>query len=115
MKFLRRNTGFHIRIGKRKKRKQIWRKPTGRDNKMRESRKGRSPLVSIGYRKKKERKKIFTIYNLRELESMKKGDDVIIGKVGKKNKIEILKKAIEKNLNIQNINVKKFLKENGSK
>ena len=55
MKFLRRNFSLHIRIGKKRKNKQVWRRPKGRDNKMRESRKGRPPLVSIGYKRKKEK------------------------------------------------------------
>ncbi|MCX6749441.1 MAG: hypothetical protein NTW17_01700 [Candidatus Pacearchaeota archaeon] len=115
MKFLRRNIGFHLRIGKRKKRKQVWRKPKGRDNKMRECRKGRPPIVSIGYGRKKERKNIFTIYNVKDLEDIKKEQIVILGKIGKKKKIEILKKAMEKKINFQNINTKKFFKKNEPK
>ncbi len=115
MKFLRRNIGFHLRIGKRRKRKQVWRKPKGRDNKMRECRKGRAPIVSIGYKRKKEKKNIFRVYNVKDLENIKKGDLIILGKVGKKNKTEILKKALEKGVNFQNINTKKFFKKNEPK
>lgn len=115
MKFLRRNVSLHIRIGKKRKNKRVWRKPKGRDNKMRESRKGRSPLVSIGYKRKKEKKKKLMVYNLKDLEDAGKHDLVILGKVGKKKKIEILKKALEMKIGFQNVNVGKFLKENGSK
>jgi large subunit ribosomal protein L32e len=115
MKFLRRATGMHLRIGKKRKKKQIWRRPKGRDNKMRESRKGRFPLVSIGYKRKRERTNIFTVYNIKDLEDIKKDSMVILGKVGKKKKLEILKKAMEKKINFQNVNIKKFFKENESK
>ncbi|HKZ33994.1 MAG TPA: eL32 family ribosomal protein [Candidatus Nanoarchaeia archaeon] len=111
MKFLRRNTGFHIRIGKKRKKKQVWRKPTGRDNKMRESRKGRPPLVSIGYKRKKEKKNILMVYNLQNLENAGKNDILILGKIGRKKKIEILKKALEMKVNFQNVNIEKFLKK----
>ncbi len=115
MKFLRRNISLHLRIGKKRKKKQVWRKPKGRDNKMRESRKGRPPLVSIGYKRKKEKKDIFIVHNLKDLENAGKNDVVILGKVGRKKKIEILKRALEIKINFQNVNTKKFLKKNEPK
>lgn len=115
MKFLRRNISLHLRIGKKRKRKQVWRKPKGRDNKMRESKKGRPPLVSIGYKRKKEKKDVFMVYNLRDLENAVKHDVAILGKIGKKKKTEILKKALEMKVNFQNVNIRKFLKKNGPK
>ena len=115
MRFLRRDISLHIRIGKKRKSKQVWRRPKGRDNKMRESRKGRPPLVSIGYKRKKEKKNVIMVYNLQDLENAKKHDVMILGKVGKKKRIEILKKASEMKLSFQNVNIWKFLKKNGSK
>ncbi|MDP3992529.1 MAG: eL32 family ribosomal protein [Candidatus Pacearchaeota archaeon] len=112
MKFLRRNISLHLRIGKRRKGKQVWRKPKGRDNKMRESRKGRPPLVSIGYKRKKEKKNVIMVYNLQDLENAKKYDVVILGKVGRKKKTDILKRASEMKLDFQNVNIRKFLKKN---
>ena len=111
MKFLRRNTSFHLRLGKKMKRKQKWRKPTGRDNKMRESRKGRPPLVSIGYKRQKEKRRTLRIYNLQDLEGAGKNDFLILGKVGRKKGAEILKKALEMKIGFQNINAGKFLKK----
>ena len=116
MKFLRRNISLHIRIGsKRRRGRQTWRRPKGRDNKIRESKKGRPPLVSIGYGGKKDKVGIPVIYNMKDLENAAKYKEVILGKVGKKKKIEILKKALEMKINIQNVNTKKFLKKNESK
>ena len=116
MKFLRRDIGFHIRIGKKRRKKQVWRRPKGRDNKMRESRKVRPPLVSIGYKRKREKKSTIIVHNLQDIEKIHRGHDIIIlGKVGRKKKTEVLKKASEMKIAFQNINTKKFLKENESK
>jgi large subunit ribosomal protein L32e len=116
MKFLRRDIGFHLRIGKKRRKKQVWRRPKGRDNKMRESRKGRPPLVSIGYKRKREKKSTIIVHNLQELEKIHQGhDSIILGKVGRKKRTEILKKASEMKIVFQNINIRKFLEKNESK
>ena len=117
MKFLRRGSIRHSKLGKKRKKKQVWRNPTGRHNKMRGKRKGYPAVVSIGYRKKKnERGKILDkipilVNNLRDLEKVTGKDIVLIGRVGKKRKIDIMKKAKEMNLEIHKLNPKKFLKE----
>jgi len=84
MEFLRRGWYKHKRIGKGKKRKVGWRKPKGRDNKMRESRKGKPPIVSIGYKKQKDNRKKRIIYSIKDLENANKNDIIILGKTGKK-------------------------------
>jgi len=120
MKFLRRIWKRYSKLGRNRKKKQVWRKPKGRDNKMREKRRGYPPIVSIGYRtNKKERGKInnqnpLTINNLKELENIEE-KNIIIGRVGKKKKLEIIKKAKEKGIKIHNLNAKKFLKKNKEK
>jgi len=121
MKFIRRSWYRYSKIGKRKKKKQVWRSPKGRDNNLREKRRGYSAVVSIGYKTSRKeigkiRNKIPVIVrNLKELEKVKKDEIVIVGGVGLKKKIEIIKKAKEKGIEIQNINVKKFLKKIKSK
>ena len=115
MRFLQRGTGMHLTIGKRRKKKRTWRKPKGRDNKMRQNRKGRFPIVSIGYKKKAEKRNIKMVHNLNDLEKSGKGDIIILGKIGGKKKAEILKKAMEKKIEIQGINARRFLKKNGPK
>ena len=112
MSFLRRTWSRYSKLGKRRKKKQKWKKPTGRDNKMREKRRGYPAVVSIGYKKKKKLEKIVIVRNIKELDAVKKNEIVIIGKVGKKKKIEILKKAKGKKIKFQNINAEKFLKKN---
>jgi len=121
MKFIRRSWYRYSKIGERKKKKQVWRSPKGRDNNLREKRRGYSAVVSIGYKTSRKeigkiRNKIPVIVrNLKELEKVKKDEIVIVGGVGLKKKIEIIKKAKEKGIEIQNINVKKFLKKIKSK
>ena len=110
IQFRRRGWYKHKRIGKGKRRMVGWKKPKGRDNKMRESRKGRPPLVSIGYKRSNEGGKRITVYNVRDLENAGKGSLVILGKVGRKNKTEIVKKAHSMGITFQNLNIKKFLK-----
>ncbi len=111
MRFLRRDW---FRFGKFKKKKnQKWRRPTGRDNKMREKRKGYPAVVSVGY-KKSEQKNVRTIHNFRELENMKKNELVVLGKVGRKKREEILKRAEEKKIKFHNMK-KKAVKKSEDK
>jgi len=111
-KFLKRTWNRYNKLGKRRKKKQVWRKPKGRDNKMREKRKGYPIVVSVGYKKKKsERKNIRVVRNLEDLEKIEKNEMIIIGDIGKKKKIEIAKKATKMKIPIQNINIEKFLKK----
>jgi len=115
-KFLRRIWSRYSKLGKRRKKKQVWRKPTGRDNKMREKRKGYPAVVSIGYKKNKKLRGFIDgadtvlIRNVAELARVKKNKTIIIGNIGKKKKIEIAKKAKEMKIKIHNLNIKKFLK-----
>jgi len=116
VKFLRRNWNRHSKLGRKSKR--VWRKPTGRDNKMREKRRGYAPSVNIGYknadgqRGNLENKKPVLIMNVKDLMKVSKGYIGIVAGVGAKKKIEIAKKAMEMNIEIWNLNVKKFIKVN---
>ncbi len=117
IKFLRRTGNRYSKLGKRKKKKQVWRKPTGRDNKMREKRRGYPAVVSVGYKKDKkvrgkiENKQLTVVKNIKELEKIKENELAIIGNVGKKKRIEIAKKAEERKIIIHNLNVNKFLRK----
>ena len=112
VKFLRRDWKRYSKLGRRRKKKQVWRRPTGRDNKMRERRKGYPVRVSIGYKQQIDNKnKIIKVNNLNELMDVQKGETVILGKMGKKKKIEIAKQAKEKGIKISNLNVKELLGE----
>ena len=116
VKFLRRTGDRYSKLGKGRKKKQVWRKPTGRDNKMREKRKGYPAVISVGYKKEKklrgiiEGKELAIVKNIKELENVKKNEIAVIGSIGKKKKIEMAKKAREMKIQIHNLNIEKFLK-----
>src|SRR6056297_993908 len=101
VKFLRRDVNRFAKFGKGRGKKATWRKPKGRDNKMREKRKGYPAVVSVGYRKNKnlrgtiKEKSPIEIMNVNDLKKMGKENIGIVGNVGKKKKIEIVKKAYE--------------------
>ena len=66
VKFLRRQAARYAKFGNGRGKKAKWRKPTGRDNKMREKIKGHPVVVSIGYGTPKsvEPKIIFNVVEL---------------------------------------------------
>lgn len=112
-KFLRRIWTKYSKLGRGRKKKQKWKKPKGRDNKMREKRRGYPKTVNIGYgNSKKQVEKMKIIRSIKDLENMAQKSVVIIGDIGKKKKLEMIKKAQEKNIVIKNVNTKKFLKKN---
>ena len=108
VKFLRRNWNLISKLGKKRKKKQKWKRPTGRDNKMREKRRGYSAVVSVGYKKDNtiintlKGKTPVQIYNVKDLAKINKDNIGIIAKVGKKKREEILKIAKENKLPIYN-------------
>ena len=120
-KFLRHTSHKYSKLGLRRKKKQIWRRPTGRDNKMREQRRGHPALVAIGYstdrkeRGKVDKKTPVMVRNVQQMEKIQKNQIAILGNVGKKKKIEIAKKAKELNIEIYKLNIEKFLKLNEKK
>ncbi len=117
MKFVRKDSHKMSKLGKRRKSKQVWRRPKGRDNKMRERKKGHPASVSLGFRTEKEnRNKIkgknpIMIYNVEDLKKIKKEDIAILGKVGKRKKIQIIEGAKKSKINLNNINEEKLLKK----
>ncbi|MBU4308428.1 MAG: eL32 family ribosomal protein [Nanoarchaeota archaeon] len=113
VKFLRRTSDRYSKLGKGRKKKQIWRRPTGRDNKMREKRRGYPAIVSIGHKKESSKeKKLVIVRNLNDLKKIKEKEMILIGKIGMKNKLEILKKAKEMKIVVYETNIDKFLKKN---
>ncbi|HLD97927.1 MAG TPA: eL32 family ribosomal protein [Candidatus Nanoarchaeia archaeon] len=114
--FLRRNTTQYSRLGRKRKKLQKWRRPTGRDNKMRLKVKGKGPVVSIGYKKdlrergKSKGMEIKTIKNISDIKNADKKFKYSLGKIGGKKKIEIAKISKEKGIDFVNFNYNKLLK-----
>ncbi|UZE93646.1 MAG: hypothetical protein IB618_02635 [Candidatus Pacearchaeota archaeon] len=116
-RFLRKDTFKKSRLGKRKKKKQIWRRPIGRHSKIREKRRGYGKQPSIGYSSPRKIRgsmrglKPVLIYSPKDINEIKKNEIVIVGKVGKKRKIDIAKKALEKKIILSNLNAQKFIRK----
>lgn len=108
IKFFRRDWHKRIKFGKTVKKKRKWRAAKGIHNKIRLGERGYSARPKIGYGKNKNTKnmlgdlKPITIYCLKDMESVKKGEAIIISKVGQKKREEIIKKAEEKGIIILN-------------
>lgn len=120
-KFLRRTWNRYAKLGKGVKKNQKWRRPAGRDNKMREKRRGYPAVIEVGYKKEKalrgtlDEKTPVIVMNITDLEKVRKNEIAVVGKVGMKKKMEIAKVAKEKKIEIYNMNVEKFLKLNPKK
>ena len=113
VKFIRQECTKKNKLGKGRKKKQKWRKPTGIDSKVRLREKGYRKMPNIGYSVgKKNVKKIIIIRNLKELEKIGKGKEVLIGKIGRKKREEILKRVNE--IGIKILNKYKVKKEDKS-
>ncbi len=120
-KFLRRDTNRYSKFGKRRKKLLGWRKPKGRDNKMREKRKGYPVVVKIGYKQKEKLKGLIQektpilVNNIKDLKKIIGKKIGIVGKIGKKKKLEIAKKAKEMKVELKNMNINSFLKKHEKK
>jgi large subunit ribosomal protein L32e len=117
MVFLRRDCARYSKFGNGRGKKAKWRAPKGRDNKMREKKKGYQAVVSIGYGTEKATRGLLnektpvTVMNIKDLSKVTEGTIGFVGKVGDKKKIEIVKKAKEMKVELKNINIESFLKK----
>ena len=79
-KFLRSKWRTYSKLGRGRKKKQVYRKPKGIHKKMKQKMKGNPRRVSIGFKKqKKEMEKITRVMNLKDLLNLNKKDKIIIG------------------------------------
>lgn len=82
-----------------------WRRPRGWQNKMRLSKKGHRPKVRVGYRTqadlrgKKNGLEVVTVYNVADVKALDaKTQGAVVGAIGKKKKIEVLKAIQDNNI-----------------
>lgn len=112
--FIRSDYGKKARLDKK------WRKPRGKTNKLRLKKRGYRVYVSSGYRSpalirgfSKNGLEPIIVNNLSDLNSMDKNTQtaVISSTMGQRKKIEIVKKAKEMKIVLQNVNdIEKYLK-----
>ena len=108
-KFVRTDSNRFSKLGKKRKKLQKWRKAKGRDNKIREKRFGYPRSPRLGHKTTiKEAGRVkgmfpYVVYNAKDLDNVGKGSIIVIGKVGAKKRLEIIKKALDIKLKISNI------------
>ena len=107
-KFLRTDWHKKIKLGRGVKKKQKWHGAKGRQNKLRLNRKGRMQRPKVGWGAEGEVKgfvsgvEAIRVENLKGLENIKKGNGILIGKVGAKKRMDILDKAKEMKIKVLN-------------
>ena len=116
-KFKRTDFSKYSKLGVRRKRKQVYRKPKGIDNKIKLKMKGHVRRVMIGFKNNKKTSELVLglepvqIFNVADLNKLVDGKIGIVAKVGMKKKIEIAEKALKDGKRLFNLNSKKFLEK----
>jgi len=116
-RFIRKDSYKRSRLGKRRKKKVKWRRPRGKHSQVRTKRKGYIIQPSIGWGSPKKvrgffrEKTVRTIHTLKEMEKISSGENIFLAHIGKKLKIEFLKKAQEKGIKILNLKADKYFKK----
>ncbi len=112
-RFLRVDTNRFLRLGKKRRKLQKWRRARGKSNKMRLGRAGYASVPKVGFKTaRKDAGKIMglapkLVHNIKELESLGKNDIAIIARIGARKKLELIKRAEELKIKILNIGSKK--------
>ncbi len=112
-RFMRADTFRLLRLGKKRRKLQKWRRPRGTHNKLRLKRKGHPELPTVGHRSPKiQSGKVsgltpVLVHNLNELSRLDKNSIAIIARIGARKKLEILKKADEMKIKVMNAGGKK--------
>jgi large subunit ribosomal protein L32e len=103
-KFLRQNWFRHPRLGKK------WRRPRGKQSKMRRKFAGKPPVPSVGYKKSEELRglvsgfKPVVISNVEDLQKIKSGQAAILASgLGAKRKLELEAAAKAAGIRILNL------------
>ena len=115
-KFQRVDVNKYSKLGLGRKRKVTYRKGKGEGNKIRLKMKGHLRNVSIGFRTPRKTRGLvqglqpILVHNVNELLQIKEGQIAIIAKIGDKKRKEIAEVATKNNIKIDNLNIKKFLK-----
>ena len=117
-RFLRRKWYVFAKLGKGRRKKQVWRRPKGRHAKMREKRRGYGASPSVGFKSARaDRGKIMgmmpvRINNMKDLLNIQKNEIAIMSaKIGSLKKTEMARKALELNVKFSNFDAKKFLED----
>ena len=109
-KFIRTDYWRMSRLGKGRRKLQVWRRARGKHSKLRRRRKGYPAIPLIGYKKsRKDSGKVLgmipvMVNNMVDLEKIKSGQGAVISsRLGAKKRIEIIKKAESMKVRILNL------------
>lgn len=115
--FIRKDSMKISKLGRKRKKKQFWRRPRGEHSKVRMKERGYLKQPSIGYSSPRlvrglvSEKKPVIVYNLKNLNEIKTDEIAVLGKVGRKKKIALAEYALSKNIEFSNIDAKKFIEK----
>lgn len=115
--FQRTKSYAYVKLGSRQKSMKKYRRATGRHNKTRQKWRSRPPMVQIGYKNNTSTRGLInektpvTVYNISELNNLTKDNNAIFGNIGNKLRIEMAKHAMNKKIEVLNLNIVKFLKK----
>jgi large subunit ribosomal protein L32e len=116
-KFLRTDYHQYSKLGVRRKKKQVYRKGKGGENKQRLKMKGHLRNISIGFRGEKKTRNLVnglapaTIRNMEDIKKLKQGEIGLVAKIGAKKKMEIAQYAFKNAIKLLNLNAAKFLEK----
>lgn len=108
-RFLRVDTCRFLRLGKKRRKLQKWRRARGKSNKIRLGRAGYSLMPKVGFKTQKNLAHKVEglipklVNNMRELEALGKHNAAILARVGARKKLEMIKKADELKIKILNL------------
>jgi len=113
-KFMRQETHRHLKLGRKRKKARTWRRPKGRDSKMRLQMKSYPSSPTVGYKTKRELAGKINglipklVHNSTDLSRLtKKNIAIIAKKIGAKKRMEMLDYAREHKIQVLNSGVKK--------
>ena len=109
-KFIRTDSNRYLKLGKKRRKLQVWRRAKGRHSKIRKKRRGYPVMPTVGYKASRSQYgKVSGLYpilinNTQDLSKIGKNSAAIISsKVGAKKKPDIIKKAEEMKIKILNL------------
>jgi len=115
-KFQRTKFRAYVKLGSKQRSKRRYKRPTGRHNKIRQKWKSRPSMVEIGYRTDREVRGLINdktpilIRSIEDLKNVQKNNIVIVANIGLKSKIELAKELEKRKIEVYNLNLRKFLK-----
>jgi ribosomal protein L32E len=116
-KFKRTDAVKYSKLGVRRKKKQVYRKAKGRDNKIRLNMKGHVRNVKVGFKKSEKirglinEKKPVLVHNIKEIEKIGNDEIGILAKIGSKKKKEISEYCKQHNVKLKNLDSEKFIRK----